>query len=515
MPRVSHLLRRNGIYWFKIDLPDELAGQPLPPSAPDIIKQLESPSRRGHLKTAIWLSLRTTVEREAKQRVGIQIARHANLFDAARMFLLNGDPLSQWIEPPQEHSQPAALREAWTALNPARVVLSPPPASSINAARTVGEPQIATPEDWTITKAFQSWSIGGGVKGAKKPAPNTVTEAEAALRRFVELHGDMPIQGVSKAHGRQFRDAISKVPKGLPAELRKLPLKALLECDLSAYEPRSATTLNKSLTLLGAVLGRAEQDGHFDGTGWRNPFDVAFDIDPADEDYYEPFSKDELNRLLMTGVFSAREWPKRGRGGTAMWAPLLALFQGARRTEVIQLLVQDIAKDTDADVWTVRFDREGDKRIKTVSSIRRIPVHPHLIALDFLSFVEERRKAVGPMGSLWPGFEDRRKLASRANKWSEWFNGYLAQRVVDDPVKKFHSFRGTFKRFGRAAGLDEVIINHLVGHSNHSVGARYGRKRDADGVRDTGYPLPRLAQEIGRVRFDGVDFGRLLTRGAT
>ena len=95
MPRVSHLLRRNGIYWFKIDLPNELAGQPLPASVPDILKLLESPSRRGHLKTAIWLSLRTTVEREAKRHVGVQIARHASLFDAARAFLVNGNPLPE------------------------------------------------------------------------------------------------------------------------------------------------------------------------------------------------------------------------------------------------------------------------------------------------------------------------------------------------------------------------------------------------------------------------------------
>jgi integrase len=213
--------------------------------------------------------------------------------------------------------------------------------------------------------------------------------------------------------------------------------------------------------------------------------------------------------LMASPIFSAGERPKRGRGETAKWAPLLALFQGARRTEVIQLLVQDIAKDPDTEVWTIRFDREGDKSIKTVSSIRRVPLHPQMVELGFLDFLAQRREAVGPTGSLWPGFEDRTKLPSRANKWSEWFNAYLALHVVDDPVKKLHSFRGTFKRYGRAAGVDEVVINHLVGHSNNSVGARYGRKRDAEGIRDTGYPLPRLTQEIGRVRFDGVDFERL------
>ncbi|WP_271619945.1 site-specific integrase [Bradyrhizobium sp. CCBAU 51745] len=491
MPRVSHLIRRNGIYWFKVDLPDDLAGQPLPPSIPDTIKRLESPVRRGHLKTAVWLSLRTTVEREAKQRLGVQIAQHETVFEVARAFLTNG----------KRGSLPAT-QLAWID---GRASLSPlNPTPGLSPSRTTSAGPVATEEGLTITQAFHCWSRGGGVKGARSPAPNTITEADAARRRFVELFGDLAIHRINKAHGREYREAISRMPKGLPADMKQLSLPDLLQRDLSAYEPRSATTINKSLTLLGAVLARAEQDGHFDGTGWRNPFDVAFDIDPADEDYYEPFTRDELKLLMASPVFTAGVRPKRGRGETARWAPLLALFQGARRTEVIQLLVQDIAKDPDTDLWTLRFDREGDKRIKTLSSIRRVPIHPELVRLGFLSFVEERRSIVGPLSSLWPGFEDRSKLASRANKWSEWFNAYLAQHVVDDPVKKFHSFRGTFKRFGRAAGIDEVVINHLVGHSNHGVGARYGRRRDTDGVRDSGYPLPRLAEELSKIRFDGV-----------
>jgi integrase len=352
-----------------------------------------------------------------------------------------------------------------------------------------------------LSEALRSWASGEGPRGAKKPAPNTVAEASAACRRFIELFGDMPIREIHKAHGRQYRDAVAKVPKGLPTDMRRLPLPILLTRDLAAYEPRAATTINKSLILLGAVLARAEQDGHFDGVDWRNPFDVAFEVDAAEEDYYEPFTSDELSRLVTSPVFSDGVRPKRGRGDTARWAPLVALFQGARRTEVIQLLCHDVARDPETGIWTISFDREDDKRIKTVSSIRRIPIHPQLVAAGFVDFAQRRAKSVGMQSSLWPGFEDRTKLASRANRWSEWFNGYLARHVVDDPVKKFHSFRGTFKRFGRAASVDDVILNHLVGHSNSSVGARYGRKRDADGVRDTGYPIARLALEIGKVRF--------------
>jgi integrase len=80
---------------------------------------------------------------------------------------------------------------------------------------------------------------------------------------------------------------------------------------------------------------------------------VSFEVDPADEDYYEPFSSDELRRLMASPVFAAGLRPRRGRGDTAKWAPLLALFQGARRTEVIQLSTSDITQDTDTGVWAM------------------------------------------------------------------------------------------------------------------------------------------------------------------
>jgi hypothetical protein len=310
MPRISHLIRRNGIYWFKIDLPDQLAGQRLPTAIPDIFKPLESPSRRGHLKTAIWLSLRTTAELEAKQRLGVQIAHYARLFERTRAFLSEGSLLTETDDPSHDDALIQATPTGWT--RPASPVVLPVPSSiPVRPAAILSATDNANAADWTITKAFRSWSMGGGAKGVKKPAPNTIIEAEAARRRFVELFGDLPVHHIGKGHGREYRDAISEIPKGLPADLKQLPLKELLERDLSAYEPRSATTINKSLTLLGAILGRAEQDRHFDGTGWRNPFDVAFEVDPADEDYYEPFNKDELNRLiparcsLLVSVLSA------------------------------------------------------------------------------------------------------------------------------------------------------------------------------------------------------------------
>jgi hypothetical protein len=600
---MSHLIRRNGTYWFKADLPNDLAGKPFSAPLPESIRSLESPKRPGHFKTAVWKSLRTTVEREAKRKLGLEIALHEALYDAAREFLRNRQNVefspekaqtlaeeyrrfvltldevqrqeglgianlfkipidgevphstglseidfhvySRWAEEREAEIKRAIARfrvpdrihkAADTLLVKHRIEPATLSASERRAlefdlmaaerramrevrARLEGEdvptPRFPQPEEtadnsaWTISKAFRAWAEGGGAKGAKKPATNTVVEAQAGLRRFIELHGDMPIRAISKAHGREFRDAIARLPKGLPAKLKGLSLKQLLEMDLSGYQTRTAATINKTLILLGAVLARAEDDGHFDQMEWRNPFDVAFKIDAMEEESYEPFTATELNKLLASPVFAKGERPVRGRGETAKWAPLVALFQGARRGELLQLFVRDIAQDPDSGIWTVRFDRDAGKSIKNSTSIRRVPIHPKLVELGFLTFVQRRAVEVGPDVSLWPGFEDRNKLRSRINKWGEWFGDYLAKHVVDDPAKSLHSFRGTFKRFGRGEGLDETVLNHLVGHSNHSVGARYGRQRGADGGRDSGYPMTRLAEEISRVQFYGVDFSRM------
>ncbi|WP_441251847.1 DUF6538 domain-containing protein [Tardiphaga sp. 71_E8_N1_1] len=86
MPRVTHLIRRNGVYWFRIDLPGDLAGRRLRPAVPDSLKHLESPKQPGRLKTAVWLSLRTTAEREAKTRVAQNVLRYEALFEGARAF---------------------------------------------------------------------------------------------------------------------------------------------------------------------------------------------------------------------------------------------------------------------------------------------------------------------------------------------------------------------------------------------------------------------------------------------
>ena len=99
------------------------------------------------------------------------------------------------------------------------------------------------------------------------------------MQRFIDLYGDLPSTAINKAHGRGFRDALTKIPKRMPNRLARLTTSELLKQDLGSYPPRSAQTINKVLALMGGVFARAERDGFFESMpGWANPFHVGFEI---------------------------------------------------------------------------------------------------------------------------------------------------------------------------------------------------------------------------------------------
>ena len=61
--------------------------------------------------------------------------------------------------------------------------------------------------------------------------------------------------------------------------------------------------------------------------------------------------------------------------------------------------------------------------------------------------------------------------------------------MVGEPSKVFHSFRHTFKRMCRDAGIGEELYDALTGHSGGGVGRRYGG----------GFGLKALSEAIGRI----------------
>jgi len=175
------------------------------------------------------------------------------------------------------------------------------------------------------------------------------------------------------------------------------------------------------------------------------------------------------------------------------WLPLIAYFTGARTNEIAQLDTADI-REIDGHPC---FDFCPDdpkafeaKRIKT-GEARQVPIHPRLIELGFLEYVDSQRQAkqkklFGDGLTYLPprdGGTDHNK-EGWAKAASKFFNespkGYLVEIGVHAPHdgKSLYSFRHTLetnlghaKRDGKP--IDQTVIDAITGHAPETIAGKH------------------------------------------
>ena len=169
---------------------------------------------------------------------------------------------------------------------------------------------------------------------------------------------------------------------------------------------------------------------------------------------FRPFDLEQVRALYAPDAFA-----KLSPG--ARWAALLGLYTGARASEVGQLLIADIV---DADgTPALRISDEGeDQKLKTAASLRTVPLHPDLLSLGFLDYIERLR---GEAWRVFPQADPRAK--NGAGNWiSKAFSLHVARTGKDWPEGKrgFHSLRKTVVQQMQAAGVPSEVRAQLVGH---------------------------------------------------
>ena len=70
------------------------------------------------------------------------------------------------------------------------------------------------------------------------------------------------------------------------------------------------------------------------------------------------------------------------------WVPLIALFSGMRAGEIVQLQLKDVRLNDQWWVFDINKGDDGSKAVKTASSLRQVPIHPSLMELGFMEWVE-------------------------------------------------------------------------------------------------------------------------------
>lgn len=129
-----------------------------------------------------------------------------------------------------------------------------------------------------------------------------------------------------------------------------------------------------------------------------------------------PFADAQLSTLFASEWYRPGSTRWRGKMATDLgaryWAPLVCMFHGNRVREVLQLVASDIAEHDSVQVVHFREEMEGEqaamlaagvvRSLKNQATQRVVPLHPTLLALGFVEFVQQRRDAAGANALLFP-----------------------------------------------------------------------------------------------------------------
>jgi integrase len=343
---------------------------------------------------------------------------------------------------------------------------------------------------------------------------HTIGQDRPVLRFFAECAGDKPVTAYSRGDVSSYLDRARLLPASYgrsPAD-RNRPMADLIARAERTGEPRlSEKTAKRHLSTLSAFFKFCRDRGHLTKAQCDDLVSGhRFGAMRAARQQRDAWASEDLKALFASPVWTGCDPVVRSRPGPAIirdakfWLPLLALFHGARLEEFADLYRRDIGHD--GKIAFVHISAET-RHLKTKSAARTIPLHPEIIRLGFLDYIE--RVAPNPDDPLFPDIEPQGPDRKRGPRITRWFVNYRKQVRLYRRGVGMHAFRHTANTRLRDVIRDfqqERHVRYLLGHS---LGAGEGGQRY-----DKGPGLAAVAKTLALLRYPELDLSHLYAEPA-
>jgi integrase len=286
----------------------------------------------------------------------------------------------------------------------------------------------------------------------------TVMESRHTLYLLEGIVGDKPVAELSANDCRAFFDAVVNWPKHATKrpDFAGLSVREVLKKAAALNEPKpAAATLNKHHQRLSAFLNWLKTNKVIA----ENPLLdlVRQDKDEAQEETGRAFTQAELNAIFEPAAYAswAAAAPHR------WWVPLLALYSGARVTELSQLYVADIEAAADGVLGFHINRRYPGQKLKNKASRRFVPLAKPVLDAGFMAFVADV-KAAGHerLFPHLPNFDGN----GFGRQMSKQFGAYINERGVTEAGMGMHAFRHTLATRLARAKISLDTIGKITGH---------------------------------------------------
>ena len=220
------------------------------------------------------------------------------------------------------------------------------------------------------------------------------------------------------------------------------------------------------------------------------------------------FTDDDLTRFFNSTDYTT---PNNFKWAAMYWAPLIALFTGARSSEIISLETHNIKEEQ--GIWCLEFlefdsqSSDPDKRLKTKGSERVVPIHPQLIDLGWLEYVHRMESRLFPdelRNSLGKFDAFQKRQANYRKK--------IGLTTQGNTKKDFHSFRHHIRtllferRYDGPSNThyDTGLIVAVVGHASE-------KRSMGDTVYTHSQQIELKHKAIMKLHYPSIDFKKIVS----
>lgn len=312
-----------------------------------------------------------------------------------------------------------------------------------------------------------------------KCSMRTVTDYTQKFNEFVAWIGDRPVDWVEKTDYTQFKTWLQR--------------DHVSPCSGKRVAGIDVRSVDKYTTAISGFFKYAQNSGYFSE---NMVLPTAKQHIMSKSALKKRARKREANRDFkpeeLAVAFDAETYIRENQLVHHFWPPLMALFTGARRAEVSQLLISDVRQESGH--WVIDINDEEYKNVKNENACRMVPIHPTLIEIGFLEYLEEV-KAAKRGKTLFPGITANQygeKGNAVGNAWRRYLIGCglrtKDQKEEADDTLTFHSLRHTAITLLRNAGVPYDIRCQMVGHDAQGQQGDYGAKASVTTIADLAFP---------------------------
>jgi integrase len=305
----------------------------------------------------------------------------------------------------------------------------------------------------------------------------------------------MALSAIDRRAVGDFKALIEKLPTmyGKRVGDKDRSLESVIEeAETNGSERLSAVTVQKHLSALNGLFRYAKEHGRYHADNPAAGFRFPRTRRPRDE--RPAWTPKQLEALFRSSIWVGPAQVRDHR----YWLPLLGAYAGLRLEEACQLHVADVREEDGIAFLDIR---PGDgKQLKSRAAVRRVPIHPVLIATGLLRHVEDARRRGSVL--VFAELEGRRsgpdkRLGARV---TPAFTAYRRAIGQYEPGRDFHALRHSFTTALEEAAVPRQFIDELTGHEGTGETSRYAK----------GASLKVLAEAISRLDY-GFDTTHLTT----